>query len=74
MSRWFRRVLFIKTETYSVPDRVELDGWRCDICGETVTAQERPSTRLKRCSRCSPGYITSIEVWAARPRLGLWTR
>ena len=51
-----------------------LDGWRCDLCGEIVTAQERPLLPPEICPRCSSVYITSIEPWAARPVLGLWTR
>jgi rubrerythrin len=74
-------------ERYSVPHRIEirlpqakhpwsapLDGWRCDLCGEIVTGQERPLTPPEKCPRCSSSHITSVEAWAARPRLGLWTR
>jgi rubrerythrin len=52
-----------------------LDGWRCDLCGEIVTAQERPLVPPENCPRCSSSNMTSMEVWAARrPPLGLWTR
>jgi len=74
-------------EKHSVPDRIEidqpqakhprtapLDGWRCDFCGEIVTAQERPLAAPEKCARCSSSHITSVEAWATRPRLGLWTR
>jgi len=36
-------------------------GWRCDLGGEMVTAQQRPLA-------CGLGHMTSIEEWAARPR------
>jgi rubrerythrin len=52
-----------------------LDGWRCDLCGEIVTAQERPLAPPEKCPRCSSSNMTSMEVWAARRSpLGLWTR
>jgi hypothetical protein len=52
-----------------------LDGWRCDLCGEIVTTQERPLVPPGQCSRCSSSSLTSMEVWSARrPPLGLWTR
>jgi hypothetical protein len=55
--------------------RAVLDGWRCDLCGEIVTAQERSLVPPEKCSRCSSSNMTSMEVWAARrPPLGLWTR
>jgi len=67
-------------ETYFVPHHREtyqpktkhprtapLDGWRCDLCGEIVTAQKLPLA-------CGLGHMTAMEEWAARPRLGLWTR
>jgi rubrerythrin len=57
------------------PSTAPLDGWRCDLCGEIVTAQERPLVPPEKCSRCSSSNMTSMEVWAARrPPLGLWTR
>jgi len=46
-----------------------LDGWRCDLCGDIVTAQERPLLPPEICPRCSSVYITCIEAWAARPLL-----
>jgi hypothetical protein len=67
-------------ETYILPQRIEayqpkakrpwtapLDGRRCDLCDEMLTAQKRPLA-------CGLEHMTSIEEWAARPRLGLWTR
>src|SRR5262252_7223789 len=75
--------LFLMAETNSVPHCTDqpqnsstapLDGWRCDLCGEIVTAQERPILLPEKCPRCSSVYITSIEAWAARALLGLWTR
>jgi len=78
-----RVALFLMAETNSVPHctgqpqnspTAPLDGWRCDLCGEIVTAQERPLLPPEKCPRCSSVYITSIEAWAARPLLGLWTR
>jgi rubrerythrin len=57
------------------PRTAPLDGWRCDLCGEIVTAQERPVAPPEKCSRCSSSNMTSMEIWAARrPPLGLWTR
>src|SRR5262249_46865985 len=70
-------------ETNSVPHCTDqpqnsptapLAGWRCDLCDEIVTAQERPLFPPEICPRCSSVYITSIVAWAARPLLGLWTR
>jgi hypothetical protein len=75
--------LFLMAETHSVlhctdqpqnSPTAPLDGWGCDLCGEIVTAQERPLVPPEVCPRCSSVYITSIEAWAARPLLGLWTR
>jgi hypothetical protein len=56
------------------PRTALLDGWRCDLCGEIVTGQERPIAPPEKCARCSSSHITSVEGWAAHPRLGLWTR
>ena len=67
-----------RPETYQSDEkkpRAVLDGWRCDLCGEIVTAQERPLVPPEKCSRCSSSNMTSMEVWTARrPPLGLWTR
>jgi hypothetical protein len=52
-----------------------VDGWRCDLCGEIATAQERPVVPPQKCSRCGSSNMTSMEEWTARrPPLGLWTR
>jgi len=68
-----------RIETYQSDEKKPrtpvLDGWRCDLCGEIVTTQERPLVPPGQCSRCSSSSLTSMEVWTARrPSLGLWTR
>ena len=56
------------------PPPPPIAGWRCDLCGEIVTTKERPLAPPERCPRRHSDHITSVEVWAARPLLGLWTR
>jgi hypothetical protein len=47
-------------------NRMRNDGWRCDLCGETVTTEERPLVPPGQCSRCSSSRVAYATTWSVR--------